>query len=81
MTAYFDNSATTKPLPEAVDAVARAMTETWGNPSSLHAVGDAANEQLEAARRTLAAAFPLDVPSFRPGVFPFNILFDFKIQC
>ncbi|MBQ1596800.1 MAG: aminotransferase class V-fold PLP-dependent enzyme, partial [Clostridia bacterium] len=57
MTAYFDNSATTKPLPEAVDAVARAMTETWGNPSSLHAVGDAANEQLEAARRTLASAF------------------------
>ena len=57
MTAYFDNSATTKPLPQAVEAVARAMTETWGNPSSLHAAGDAANEQLEAARRTVAAAF------------------------
>lgn len=57
MTAYFDNSATTKPLPEAVEAVTRAMTETWGNPSSLHAVGDAANNELEASRRTLAAAF------------------------
>lgn len=57
MTAYFDNSATTKPLPEAVDAVTRAMTETWGNPSSLHVIGDAANEKLESARRTLASAF------------------------
>ena len=57
MNAYFDNSATTKPLPEAVDAMTRAMTETWGNPSSLHAVGDAANQELEAARRTLASAF------------------------
>ena len=57
MQAYFDNSATTKPLPEVVDAVTRAMTETWGNPSSLHAVGDAADQELEAARRTLASAF------------------------
>ena len=62
MIAYFDNSATTKPLPEAVDAVQRAMTEVWGNPSSLHTVGDAANELLEDARRTLA-----DALSCRPG--------------
>ncbi len=57
MTAYFDNSATTKPYSEAVDAVTHAMTEAWGNPSSLHVVGDTANVQLEAARRTLASAF------------------------
>ena len=57
MECYFDNSATTKPLPEAVDAVACAMTETWGNPSSLHKVGDAADGLLEASRRTLASAF------------------------
>lgn len=56
MQAYFDNSATTKPLPEAVDAMTRALTDTWGNPSSLHALGDAANELLEDARRTLAEA-------------------------
>lgn len=54
MECYFDNSATTRPLPEAVDAVAGAMTEFWGNPSSLHAVGDAANNLLEESRRTLA---------------------------
>ena len=57
MQAYFDNSATTKPLPEAVEAVSRAMTETWGNPSSLHVIGDTANGELENARRTLASAF------------------------
>ena len=57
MECYFDNSATTKPLPEAVDAVTGALTETWGNPSSLHKVGDAADGLLEASRRTLAAAF------------------------
>lgn len=57
MECYFDNSATTKPLPEAAEAVAFAMTDVWGNPSSLHKVGDAANELLEDSRRTLAEAF------------------------
>ncbi|MBP5459990.1 MAG: cysteine desulfurase [Clostridia bacterium] len=56
MQAYFDNSATTKPLPEAVDAMTRALTDNWGNPSSLHAIGDRANRLLEDARRTLAEA-------------------------
>ena len=56
MTAYLDNSATTKPLPEAAEAVGRALSEVWGNPSSLHRVGDAANDLLEASRRTLADA-------------------------
>ncbi len=56
MIAYFDNSATTRPLPEAVEAVGRAMTDVWGNPSSLHKAGDAANDLLESSRRTLADA-------------------------
>ena len=56
MECYFDNSATTKPLPEAADAVFKALTETWGNPSSLHAVGDTAHVLLEESRSTLAAA-------------------------
>ncbi len=56
MIAYFDNSATTKPYREAADAVRHALTEVWGNPSSLHEVGDAANDLLDASRRTLAEA-------------------------
>ena len=39
---YFDNAATTRPCPEAVEAVARALTEEYGNPSSGHAPGRAA---------------------------------------
>lgn len=62
MECYFDNSATTKPLPEAVDAVTETLTNNWGNPSSLHKIGDAANELLENSRRTLASAF-----SCKPG--------------
>lgn len=54
MQAYFDNSATTKPCPEAVAAVADAMTENWGNPSSLHYMGNKANEVLQASRRAVA---------------------------
>ena len=34
----------------------RALTDNWGNPSSLHAIGDRANQLLEDARRTLAEA-------------------------
>ena len=53
MEAYFDNSATTRPCPAAVEAVRRAMTENWGNPSSLHEMGIRAEAVLDgAAKRT-----------------------------
>lgn len=52
--AYFDNSATTKPCPEAVEAAQRVMTDLWGNPSSLHAAGNEANAVIDGARGALA---------------------------
>ncbi len=55
MNAYFDNSATTAPCCEAVNAVSDAMTRCWGNPSSLHRVGNLANELLENSRKDIAA--------------------------
>ena len=55
MEAYFDNSATTAPCCEAVKAVTEAMTQSWGNPSSLHAVGNRANALLESSRSEIAA--------------------------
>ena len=55
MQAYFDNSATTKPCPEAVEAVAKTLTEYWGNPSSLHYEGNKANNVLEDARSAVAS--------------------------
>ena len=36
---YLDNSATTKPCPEAVAAMTEAMTSAWGNPSALYDFG------------------------------------------
>jgi cysteine desulfurase len=53
---YFDNSATTKPCPEAVRAVTEALTEDWGNPSSLHSLGVNAHRRLQAARLSVAKA-------------------------
>jgi cysteine desulfurase len=52
--AYLDNSATTKPCPEAVAAVYEALELLWGNPSSQHRVGLAAEELLENARSSVA---------------------------
>jgi len=53
---YLDNSATTKPCPEAVEAMVKTMTENWGNPSALYNFGIDTARQLKAARHTVAAA-------------------------
>ena len=50
---YFDNSATTPLCDEAKRAMTEAM-ELWGNPSSLHPVGQAAHALLEHSRRKIA---------------------------
>ena len=64
MESYLDNSATTKPCKAAVEAVAEAMTTTFGNPSSLHNHGFAALKLLEASRAAVAkslSAEPRDI--------------------
>lgn len=53
---YLDNSATTRPCPEAIAAVTQALTEDWANPSALYGFGIDAARQLRAARHKLAAA-------------------------
>ncbi len=53
---YLDNSATTKPCKEAVEAVSQALTENWGNPSALYQFGIDAAHSLRAARTKVAAA-------------------------
>jgi cysteine desulfurase len=61
---YLDWNATTPPLREVVDAMARASLEAWGNPSSVHAVGRAARAVVEDAREAvarLAKSDPRDV--------------------
>ena len=51
---YLDNSATTKPCKEAVEAVTYAMTEGWGNPSALYNFGIDAAKALRSARGKIA---------------------------
>ena len=53
---YLDNSATTKPCKEAVDAMVRGLTEAWGNPSALYCFGIDAAHDLRIARSQVAAA-------------------------
>lgn len=53
---YFDNSATTKPCREAVEAVTQALTSGWGNPSALYSFGIEAAGQLRACRVKVASA-------------------------
>ena len=53
---YLDNSATTKPCPEAVAAMQQAMTESWGNPSSLYDFGIDTARQMHTARTQVAKA-------------------------
>ncbi len=53
---YLDNSATTKPCREAVDAVSEAMTQCWGNPSALYDFGIDAAHRMLSARNLVAKA-------------------------
>ena len=55
-TIYLDNSATTALCHEAIAAMRQVMEETYGNPSSLHAVGLAAEKIVTAARSDVLAA-------------------------
>ncbi len=53
---YLDNAATTKVCKEAAEAALFAMTERFGNPSSLHRLGIDAEELLNFSKQTVAAA-------------------------
>ena len=51
---YFDNSATTKPYPEALETYMQVASKILGNPSSLHRLGDQATRILDASRQQIA---------------------------
>ena len=53
---YLDNSATTKPCKEAVEAMTLALTQNWGNPSALYNFGIDTAHALRSARHQVAAA-------------------------
>lgn len=53
-TVYVDNAATTAMSDVAVEAMKPYLQGIYGNPSSLHSVGQRAKEELEKARQTVA---------------------------
>ena len=54
MEAYLDNSATTKVDDEVAELICKVMTEDYGNPSSMHNKGVAAEKYIRHAKE----AFP-----------------------
>lgn len=60
MLVYADNAATTKISSSARDAMIKCMDEFYGNPSSLHSVGQAAAEKLAWARGEVASLIGAD---------------------
>ncbi|WP_304652868.1 cysteine desulfurase family protein [uncultured Ligilactobacillus sp.] len=51
---YFDNSATTKVHPEVLTTYTKVSEAIWGNPSSLHKMGENAYNLLEQSRAQIA---------------------------
>ena len=62
---YLDNSATTRVSKAAAEKALYMMTECYGNPSSLHSKGFAAEREMTAAREILAQRL-----SAQPGHSP-----------
>ena len=60
MTIYTDNAATTRMSDTAVAAMLPCLQGNYGNPSSLHTVGQRANEALQSARETVAQCLGCD---------------------
>ena len=65
MEVYLDNNATTRVLPEVVEAMMPFLTERYGNPSSIHRFGSEVGQKVAAAREQVAgligAADPIEV--------------------
>ena len=66
MKIYLDNCSTTRVSPEAANAVLRAMTEVYANPSALHLAGQEAERLVKHSRQKIALTI---------GAKPDNIVF------
>ena len=60
MNVYADNAATTKMSKTAIDAMVPYFENIYGNPSSLHTVGQVAKEALDSAREKVAKCLGCD---------------------
>lgn len=64
MQVYLDNSATTKPFAEVVEAMNDYYQNHYGNPSSLHRMGMTAEKGVKSARRTICQSLNIKENEF-----------------
>ena len=57
---YLDNNATTQPLSAVCERIAEVSSQCFGNPSSIHSTGYAAECIVTSARKTISAALHAD---------------------
>lgn len=62
MEAYFDNAATTRCSDGARDVMARALSEDYGNPSSLHGKGLAGERYIREAKKNICRTLKINEP-------------------
>lgn len=60
---YLDNAATTRVLPEVISLMSEVMGEDYGNPSSLHSKGFAAEKRIREAKESIARTLHADEKS------------------
>ncbi len=59
---YLDNAATTRVLPEVIDAMLPCYSEVYGNPSSVHSFAQDAHKAMDESRAAVARALNASSP-------------------
>ncbi|MEI6731348.1 MAG: cysteine desulfurase family protein [archaeon] len=75
---YLDNAASSRVYPEVIREMSRVMSQDYGNPSSLHSMGEKAREEIDNARKVLAKeinAKPWEIIFTSGGTEAINLAF------
>ncbi len=58
---YLDNNATTRPLEAVNEIMQSTMSQQWGNPSSIHRIGQEARQLVDLAREQVAKLIKMEL--------------------
>ena len=71
MKIYLDNSASSRPYDEVIDAVSESMKNLYANSSSLHLAGKNAEDEIEKARKTISSYLKCSAVTEATGIAAF----------